>query len=184
MRLRNCKRCGNPYQTDRPDTYLCPACSVAAKRESVIKPRVCRQCGAVFSGGPRAWYCPDCRAERRRASDHRCHANGTVRPIGSTDKCEICGAEYTVRSSRHRYCDGCAADAVKKIDAAAAIAYYAANRDAINARRAELRKDRKVCVICGAVFDSDLPTVTCSADCAAALRRQRQREADRRRKPR
>lgn len=34
MRLRNCKRCGKPYETDRPDTYLCPACSVEAKLEN------------------------------------------------------------------------------------------------------------------------------------------------------
>ena len=184
MRLRNCKRCGKPYQTDRPGTYLCPACHAAAKRESVLKPRTCCQCGAVFSGGPRARYCPDCRAERKRAADRRCRANGPERPIGSVDKCTICGTEYIVRSGLQRYCDGCADSAIKAIDRAAGIAYYADNRDAIKARRAELRKDRKVCVICGAVFDPGSPAVTCSDACAAELRRQRQREADRRRRNR
>ena len=47
MRLRNCKRCGNPYETDRPDTYFCPACSADAKKETVIRNRVFRQCGVT-----------------------------------------------------------------------------------------------------------------------------------------
>ena len=29
--------------------------------------RECIQCGAAFKGGPRAWYCPECREERQRA---------------------------------------------------------------------------------------------------------------------
>ena len=30
-------------------------------------PRTCRQCGRTFWGGPRAWYCPECRKERQAA---------------------------------------------------------------------------------------------------------------------
>ena len=35
----------------------------------VIKDRVCRQCGAVFQGGPRAWYCPECAYDAVREVD-------------------------------------------------------------------------------------------------------------------
>ena len=44
-----------------------------------------------------------------------------------------------------------------------------------------MRTDRKVCIVCGNVFDADTPTVTCSPSCAEKLRKQRQEEADIRR---
>jgi rubrerythrin len=30
--------------------------------DNVIRTRTCRQCGKEFQGGPRAWYCPECRS--------------------------------------------------------------------------------------------------------------------------
>ena len=42
----------------------------------------------------------------------------------------------------------------------------------------ELRKDRTVCLICGAVFTASTATVTCSDACAEELRKLRQRESD------
>ena len=59
--------------------------------------------------------------------------------------------------------------------------YNASNRDAMNEHKRIMRKDRKVCVICGSVFDADTATVTCSEQCAAKLRKKRQEEADFRR---
>lgn len=29
-------------------------------------PRICQGCGKTFLGGPRAWYCEDCREERKK----------------------------------------------------------------------------------------------------------------------
>lgn len=181
MRLRNCKRCGTPYETDRPGTYLCPACSVEAKRETVIRDRICRQCGAVFPGGPRAWYCPSCRADRQRDADRRSKRTGPARPLGSTDTCKRCGGEYVVESGRQLYCKRCAEIAVRETVRAHKIEYTAENRDRLNAHKQAMRTDRKVCVVCGSVFDADTPTVTCSPSCAAKLRRQRQEESDIRR---
>ena len=181
MRLRNCKRCGTPYETDRPGTYLCPACSVEAKRESVIRDRICRQCGAVFPGGPRAWYCPSCRADRQRDADRRSKRTDPARPLGSTDTCKRCGGEYVVESGRQLYCKRCAEIAVRETVRAHKIEYTAENRDRLNAHKQAMRTDRKVCVVCGSVFDADTPTVTCSPSCAAKLRRQRQEESDIRR---
>ena len=181
MRLRKCKRCGKPYETDRPDTYLCPACSVEAKRETVVRDRICRQCSVVFPGGPHAWYCPTCRAERRQEVDRRRKRTGPSRPLGSTDTCKRCGGEYVVEAGRQVYCKRCAEIAVRETVRAHKRRYNAENRDSLNAHKKAMHTDRKVCIICGNVFDADTATVTCSAACAAKLRKQRQEEADIRR---
>jgi len=84
----------------------------------VVKKRICRQCGKEFQGGPRAWYCPDCRAIRQREAHIRFQRKGKVadRPLGSVDRCLRCGKEYIVNSSRQKYCPKCALDAVREAD--------------------------------------------------------------------
>lgn len=109
----------------------------------VVKPRVCRQCGATFDGGPRAWYCPSCRKQRRRDADARFRAKGRKadRPLGSTDKCARCGSEYVVKSARQRYCPGCAYEAVREADRPMSRKWNREHRDtyypAKNAKRQE-----------------------------------------------
>ena len=181
MRLRNCKRCGKPYETERPGTIFCPACSEAYHKSAPVRNRVCRQCGATFTGGPRAWYCPSCREDRRREADKQRKTAGTARPLGSTDICKRCGKAYIVSNGRQMYCNDCADIAVKEKVRAHKREYYAENSDALNDHKREVRVDRKVCIICGSVFDADTPTVTCSPACAAKLRKLRQDEADIRR---
>lgn len=181
MRLRNCKRCGKPYETDRPGTIFCPACSDSHHKSAPVRNRVCRQCGVTFPGGPRAWYCPSCRSDRRREADKQRKKTGTARPLGSTDICKRCGKEYIVNSGMQMYCNDCAEIAVKEKVRGHKREYYAENRDALNDHKREVRVDRKVCVICGAVFDADTPTVTCSPACAEKLKKLRQDEADIRR---
>lgn len=181
MRLRSCKRCGKPYETDRPDTIFCPACSAASHKSAPVRTRVCRQCGVTFPGGPRAWYCPACRDERRREADKRRKRSGPSRPLGSVDICKRCGKEYPVEGSRQMYCKDCAEIAVTEKVRAHKRDYNEANRDALNDHKREVRVFRKVCVICGAVFDADTPTVTCSPECAKKLRKLRQDETDIRR---
>ena len=95
----------------------------------VVKDRTCRQCGAVFPGGPRAWYCPDCRAGRQREHSRRYKAKGPDRPLGSTDTCVVCGKTYTVNSSRQKYCPDCAYEAVRAVDRPASIAWNQAHKD-------------------------------------------------------
>lgn len=112
----------------------------------VVLPRTCRQCGTIFNGGPRAWYCPDCRLERRREADRRLAARGRVplRPLGSIDKCTVCGKDYIVNSSNQKYCPECAYDAVREIDRAASRAWNQAHKDTYypikNKKRNEERK--------------------------------------------
>ena len=67
-----------------------------------MRDRICRQCGMSFYGGPRAWYCPSCRTERARERNRNFVA--AARPIGSTDKCAVCGKEYIVKAGRQKYC--------------------------------------------------------------------------------
>lgn len=104
---------------------------------------------------------------------------GTARPIGSTDVCVRCGAEYVVNSARHRYCKSCAAEAVAETVRAQKRTYGAAHRDS-DARK-ESRKTETVCIICGATFRATNAAVTCSPACAAKLKKLRQDEADIRR---
>ena len=105
----------------------------------VVKDRVCRQCGAIFQGGPRAWYCPDCRSGRQREQGRRYKAKGPDRPLGSTDTCMVCGKTYTVNSARQKYCPDCAYEAVRAADRPASRAWNQAHKDtyypAKNAKR-------------------------------------------------
>lgn len=178
MRIRHCKRCGAQFQSDKPDTCLCPVCRKKAKQDSVIRDRVCQQCGKAFPGGPRAWYCPDCREIRRKESAARRSKEGTIRSLGSIDHCEICGGEYIVNSSRQRYCKSCAAEAVRQKVNPHKAEYAKENMARLKEQQKELRKDRTVCLICGKVFTASTATVTCSDACAAELRKLRQRESE------
>ena len=159
MRLKKCKKCGAAYLSTNYNRTLCPACT-AASRATSIRPRTCRQCGAVFDGGPRAWYCPDCREVRRKERDKNYKKTGTIRPLGSVDHCVVCGQEYVVKSSRQKYCPDCAPDAVKEIVRAAARA-----RAAERGRPEGPRSGPKICVICGKPFSPGTPAITCSPEC-------------------
>lgn len=107
----------------------------------VVKPRVCRQCGAIFDGGPRAWHCPECRSRRRADAERRYRDKGRKadRPLGSIDKCTVCGKEYVVKSSRQKYCPDCAYEAVREADRPMSRRWNQENKDtyypARNAKR-------------------------------------------------
>ena len=111
----------------------------------VVKDRICRQCGAVFRGGPRAWYCPKCRRERAKMASQKHKAAGTARPLGSTDYCVICGKPYIVKSARQKYCPACAHDAVRAIDREASKSWNQLHKDTYypdkNAKRRAARAE-------------------------------------------
>lgn len=179
MRAKRCKRCGKDFQAAKTWKYLCPDCAAAAKLETVIRPRTCRQCGASFQGGPRAWYCPDCRDERRRARDREYKRIGKpARPIGSTDLCARCGREYTVNGGRQMYCPDCAKTAVREKERLRKITYWEENRGKYAAQKKESAKGNKVCVVCGKPFSGRGPSVTCSEECARAHKSAQQLAAD------
>lgn len=174
MRLKQCKRCGRTFETATPDTYMCPECRDLIRRESVVKERTCKTCGRIFNGGPRALYCPDCRAERQKKQ----HNKPTRRPLGSTDLCAVCGEPYIVTSGLQKYCPSCAKEAVHAVVRKHKKEYTKKNASRLNAHKYEMRSNGWVCVICGKIFDKDSPTVTCSAECAERLRQVRQAETD------
>ena len=184
MRTKTCRLCGLTFESAKSEAVYCPACSPKARAATVIRQRTCKQCGASFPGGPRAWYCPDCRLERRRAADARSKRDGAARPIGSTDLCAICGAEYTVDGPLQKYCKACAEDAVKATVSAHKRIYNAEHQEHLDAIARERKEGIKPCKICGKPIISTQPTVTCSPECAAVLRSRWQHDADAKRRGR
>lgn len=80
--------------------------------------KVCQTCGIVFTGGPRAWYCPECRHARRiekMRGYNAAIAAGTTRKLGSTSICESCGKPYTVMSGNQKWCSDCRPEMLKKL---------------------------------------------------------------------
>lgn len=177
MRQHICKNCGKIYLTDKQDSTVCPACAAEIKKD-VLRVKVCAMCGKEFVGYPRSKYCAACRPIAQREANRRHKKNGTARPIGSTDTCANCGKPYIVNSSRQRYCPDCAKVVVPQNVKAAKRETRKEHADEINAARAERRKDRRICAVCGKPFSAPTPTVTCGAECAAELKRQRQARAD------
>ena len=111
----------------------------------VVKERTCRECGATFLGGPRAWYCPNCRVQRRLEAEQRYRAKGRKadRPLGSTDHCIRCGAEYIVNAARQKYCPDCAYDGIREADRPMSRAWNQAHKEEYYpARNAKRRKER------------------------------------------
>ena len=115
MRLKKCAKCGKLFNTAKNEQTLCDEC-VATAKSTTIRPRTCRECGAIFDGGPRAWYCPECRKIREKESAKHYRDNGPSRPLGSIDRCSVCGKEYVVNSARQRYCPACAPEAIREVD--------------------------------------------------------------------
>lgn len=162
---RICKYCGSNYDGD-PGSSACPDC-VAAHKSTTIRPRTCRTCGRTFPGGPRAWYCPECRAERRRESAERQRKRGTQRPIGSIDRCEVCGGEYVVNSARQRYCPQCAAESCRRVDREQSKAWNAANTTPEGRMATRKAAGAPIaCVVCGKMFVPTDASITCSPECS------------------
>lgn len=166
---RTCEACGKSFVTsDKSPRRTCsPECAYSIRSTKAIFPRVCRQCGATFDGGPRAWYCPTCRAERSRSSDRESKARaraGKTRRIGSISRCERCGKEYTVAGSLQRYCPTCGPIALREKDNAASRAWNAAHPARIREIHAKRKAPAHFCRVCGAYIQGTR-AVTCSPRC-------------------
>lgn len=74
--------------------------------------RTCKECGRIFIGGPRAWYCPDCREIRRIERERKYRIYGNNRKLGDIDYCQNCGKEYIICSGLQKYCPACKVDAI------------------------------------------------------------------------
>lgn len=180
MRTKRCIACGKVFCTNRTAQTKCDNCLAAAKATS-LRPRTCRTCGAAFVGGPRASYCPTCRAERQKVREQKYRSTGYSRHLGDIDNCAICGCEYIIQSGRQKYCPKCAPDAIREIDRAQSNRWNA-EHDYRAKRRGAPRSGVKVCVVCGREIVPGTPTVTCSPECAAAHRKEAQLRADAKRR--
>ena len=113
-------------------------CKRYSHEDSNIKERVCRECGKTFEGGPRAFYCPECRKERQKKTKkeylERKRAGQTLK-IGGKMTCEMCGKETIRNSARQRFCEECAKINIKEVDRKQSLEYYNKNKDKINENR-------------------------------------------------
>lgn len=161
---RVCQVCGNPFYGST-DHHYCPSCAKIKKQDTVVKIRICQDCGVEFYGGPRAKRCPDCAYKTRQETNKRHKISGAKRPLGSIDKCMICGKEYTVVSGRQKYCsDACQRKGVLQWQKEHKKAYNKVSGQGV--KKIERRKqDQKICVYCMQTFASDKATNLCSDYC-------------------
>lgn len=108
-------------------------------------PRICRECGKSFLGGPRAWYCEDCRGERKKKQLKEFRERkrmGMVIPNGAIIKCEICGKEIIKNGGLQRFCDDCAAEHLKAVDNAQSLEWKKKNPEKIKESKRKLSRER------------------------------------------
>lgn len=154
----------------------------------MIQDRTCRECSNVFQGGPRAYYCPECRAERSRERDRlhkqKLRAGGDgIRKIGSEDTCERCGKQYIVQAGLQRFCPDCRPIHTAEYDRETALPFYHANKETINPQRNKKRRKRdNKCAWCDKEFEPINGSTTCSPDCKRQLNNEHQRNWYRRQK--
>lgn len=134
----------------------------------MIQDRTCLTCGAVFQGGPRAYYCPACRYVRTRKTNaaYRKRASEGKTRVGKQDVCERCGSAYTVNAGLQRFCAACQKEHRQEYDRVTALDYYKAHRDRINPpRNVRRRIGPKACIVCGKEFKVPTCNITCSPEC-------------------
>lgn len=161
---RACQVCGKPFYGGLDCNY-CPECARVKKLDTVVKIRICQDCGIEFYGGPRARRCPECAYKAQQETNRRHKKTGTKRPLGSVDKCVMCGKEYIVVSGRQKYCsDACQRKGVLEWQREHKRGYSKTSGQDV--KKQERRKQaQKICVYCLRPFTSDKPTNTCSDYC-------------------
>lgn len=110
---------------------------------AIYNNRTCGQCSKTFSGGPRSWYCEECRELRKKEATRKHRESkkqGTAIKIGSVGKCEKCGKEIIINSARQKFCKECAEVSIKEFDRKKSLNYYHAVLD--KSHRNVLRKKR------------------------------------------
>lgn len=140
----------------------------------MLQDRICKQCGISFTGGPRAYYCPNCRVERTKTTNRDYKArkkNGNVREIGSIDICNMCGEKYTVNGGLQRFCTNCQKLHSMEYDRNTGLKYYHLYKDQLNPIRNLRRRIGPVkCYWCGKEFESHNTKLTCSPECSKKRR--------------
>lgn len=108
--------------------------------------RICQSCGVTFLGGPRAFYCPSCRAERQKiqAAQARERARkGITRKIGQEYPCEICGELYVLNCGTQRFCKKCSSKHFREAEKELAKSRYEKSKNEMNVKRNNRRKSAR-----------------------------------------
>lgn len=161
--VKVCQKCGKPFS--REYANYCEDCGKEIKKNSVVRIRVCQDCGAEFYGGPRAKRCGECAEIAKKNYIKNYKKRTAKRKIGSTDICQMCGAEYVVNGGRQKYCsDECARTATLQWQREHKTGY--AKESGQYEKRNSLRQNqKKICVYCGRVFSGRPSSNTCSEYC-------------------
>lgn len=171
---RACQVCGKPFY-GIGDHHYCPDCARQKKLDTVVKIRTCQSCGIEFYGGPRAKRCPDCAYKAKQTINKK---HGTKRPLGSVDKCIICGQDYVATSGRQKYCsEVCQRIGVLTWQRERKKGYYKSSGQDLKKQERRESKE-KICVYCLRNFKSNTPTNTCSDFCRSEQQKINQCVAD------
>lgn len=158
----------------------------------------CVICGKPYEGSKQSRYCADCKAEIKRAYNRAVYPKyqryyqerykakmgeahvDTVRKVGDTDTCTVCGKPYTVQSGVQKYCPSCRPIENARLTRERNAMYYA-NRDQPSAEPPAARERKqyrpiniKLCAVCGKPF-ADPPSskrVCCSKACSSIRKTQ------------
>ena len=132
----------------------------------MIQDRLCKTCGCSFQGGPRAYYCPECRYNRQRERQQGYKIYGSVRPLGSIDKCKRCGKDYIVNGGLQQFCSECKPVHTAEYDRTTSLEFYGQHKEKINPVRNVRRQQGIIkCVQCGKEFTAHTRKTTCSPEC-------------------
>lgn len=110
-----------------------------------ILPRTCRECGCTFQGGPRAWYCPSCGAERRQRQNREMKKRIRARdyiPLGSIINCVDCNKKITKTSGRLQRCHECAAIHLKEVDNQQSLEWKVSHPEKSKESKRKISRDR------------------------------------------
>ncbi|EOS66510.1 hypothetical protein C817_05950 [Dorea sp. 5-2] len=167
--IRACQVCGKPFYGSK-DNHYCPDCAKTKKLDTVVRIRTCQDCGIEFSGGPRAKRCPNCayiaKSRRKRKP--------AARPIGSTDRCVVCGKEYTVNSGRQKYCsESCQRKSLLEWQKEHKKGYYKSSGQDVK-KQDRRNKTQKICTYCLRPFTTNTSSNFCSDYCRAEQKKLQQ----------
>lgn len=92
----------------------------------------CITCKTAFLGGPRAFYCPACRIERKKqiSREHKERKRlGLSRRVGDLMVCVDCGIKYEYYIGAKDRCPDCAKKHLKEIDNVKSLEWKHSNKD-------------------------------------------------------
>lgn len=162
--IKLCMICGQPFYGTHYHFY-CPSCAEDRKANKPAVTKICKDCGSEFISYHKERRCPKCVERAKQEANMRYLRNGTQRPLGSIDKCELCGKEYIVTSGSKKYCSvQCRRISSLPKQKEYRRTYYRTSKLAAEYRQ-RCKTAPKMCLYCLQPFTSDKSTNVCSDYC-------------------